>query len=94
MLCVIPMLPLSRNWVELLPVGGQDGTLASRFEGQPAGGRIHAKTGSLSHVSALSGYAERGGKPALAFSLLVNNYNAPASEIHRVIDKIGLALVE
>jgi D-alanyl-D-alanine carboxypeptidase/D-alanyl-D-alanine-endopeptidase (penicillin-binding protein 4) len=86
--------PHGREWVDLLPVGGQDGTLASRFEGQPAGSRIHAKTGSLSHVSALAGYAERGGKPALAFSLLVNNYNAPASEIRRVIDKIGLALVE
>jgi D-alanyl-D-alanine carboxypeptidase/D-alanyl-D-alanine-endopeptidase (penicillin-binding protein 4) len=86
--------PHGREWLDLLPVGGEDGTLASRFDGQPAGRLIRAKTGSLSHVSALAGYAGRGGRPALAFSLLVNNYNAPASEIRRVIDKIGLALVE
>ena len=86
--------PIGSEWVKLLPVGGEDGTLASRFEGRPAGRGILAKTGSLSHVSALSGYAERGGKPALVFSVIVNNYNSPASEIRRVIDKIGLSLVE
>ncbi len=81
-------------WVSLLPVGGEDGTLATRFEGRPAARRIHAKTGSLGHVSALGGYIERKGKPVLAFSIAVNNYNAPTSEIRRVIDRIGLALVE
>jgi D-alanyl-D-alanine carboxypeptidase/D-alanyl-D-alanine-endopeptidase (penicillin-binding protein 4) len=86
--------PNGGEWVKLLPVGGEDGTLASRFEGQPAGRGIRAKTGTLSHVSALSGYAERGGKPALVFSVMVNNYNSPSSEIRRVIDKIGLSLVE
>jgi putative FmdB family regulatory protein len=41
------------NWISMLPVGGVDGTLATRFTEGPAAGRIHAKTGSLSHVSAL-----------------------------------------
>ncbi|MBI4874006.1 MAG: D-alanyl-D-alanine carboxypeptidase/D-alanyl-D-alanine-endopeptidase [Acidobacteria bacterium] len=86
--------PHGADWVTLLPVGGEDGTLASRFEGQPSASRIHAKTGSLSHVSALSGYIERAGKPALAFSVIVNNYNSPPSETRRVIDRIGLLLAE
>ena len=47
------------QWVSLLPVGGEDGTLSPRFGHGPAAGKIHAKTGTLSHVSALSGYAER-----------------------------------
>lgn len=81
-------------WVSLLPVGAEDGTLASRFEGRPAARRIHAKTGTIAHVSALAGYVERAGKPVLAFSVMANNYNAPASEIRRVIDKIGLVLVD
>ena len=53
--------PARANWISLLPVGGQDGTLSTRFADRAATGRIHAKTGSLSHVSALSGYAERRG---------------------------------
>lgn len=86
--------PHGDAWVGLLPVGGEDGTLAYRFEGRPAAKRIHAKTGTLSHVSALSGYAERGGKPAMVFSVIVNNYNSPSSEIRRVIDMIATSLVE
>ena len=86
--------PNGADWVKLMPVGGGDGTLADRFEGQPAAARIHAKTGSLSHVSALSGYVEREGSPARVFSIMVNNYNCPTSEIRRVIDKMALALVD
>ena len=67
------------TWIWLLPVGGQDGTLSSRFGSTPAAGRIHAKTGSLSHVSALSGYAQRMDGTWVAFSILVNNYNGPAA---------------
>ena len=86
--------PQRANWISLLPVGGQDGTLNSRFSGSPAAGHIHAKTGSLSHVSALSGYLERTGGRWLAFSVLVNNYNGPASEIHDAMDRICALLME
>ena len=44
-----------------LPVAGQTGTLATRFRTSPyscAAGRVHAKTGTLADVVALSGYAE------------------------------------
>ena len=61
----------------LLPVGGQDGTLSTRFGGTPAAGRVYAKTGSLSHVSALSGYIQRRDGNWVAFSILVNNYQRP-----------------
>jgi D-alanyl-D-alanine carboxypeptidase/D-alanyl-D-alanine-endopeptidase (penicillin-binding protein 4) len=80
--------PARANWISLLPVGGQDGTLASRLAGTAVLGRIHAKTGSLSHVSALSGYAERPGGRWVAFSLLVNNYNGPAGDIRGGMDRI------
>ncbi len=81
-------------WLSLLPVGGQDGTLSDRFEKDSGGARIFAKTGTLSHVSALSGYAEprRGGR--LAFSILVNNYHASPSAVRRFIDRMALLLVE
>jgi serine-type D-Ala-D-Ala carboxypeptidase/endopeptidase (penicillin-binding protein 4) len=80
-------------WRGLLPIGGIDGTLAHRFHGVQEAARIHAKTGSLSHVSALSGYATSRRYGDIAFSILVNNTSAPASDVRAVIDKIGLTLL-
>ena len=77
-------------WLSLLPVGGEDGTLASRFSGQPAGRLVHAKTGTLSHASGLSGYLDAPDGPRI-FSILVNNYNTGSSEIRSAIDRICLA---
>jgi D-alanyl-D-alanine carboxypeptidase/D-alanyl-D-alanine-endopeptidase (penicillin-binding protein 4) len=39
-----------------LPVAGKTGTLVSRMLGSPAAGRVHAKTGTLDDVVALSGF--------------------------------------
>ena len=86
--------PQRETWVGLLPVGGQDGTLSARFGTTPAAGRIHAKTGSLSHVSALSGYAQRLDGSWVAFSILVNNFNGPTSEVRGVMDRICNLIVE
>jgi len=86
--------PARANWVSLLPVGGRDGTLSARLGDGPAAGRIYAKTGTMSHVSALSGYARRQGGGWLAFSILVNNYNARAAEVRGAIDRICTLIVE
>ena len=80
--------PARENFLSILPIGGQDGTLGSRFSNPDLAGRIHAKTGSLSHVSALSGYAQRRRGDWIAFSILVNNYNGPTGEVRAVMDKI------
>jgi len=85
------------QWLSLLPVSGQDGTLHARFTGSRAAGRIRAKTGSLSHVGTLSGYARRGDARTgemLAFSILVNNYNGPAADLTAAIDRICELMVE
>ena len=86
--------PFREQWMSLLPVSGEDGSLRLRFDGSPAAGRVHAKTGSLSHVSALSGYIERRGGDWLAFSILVNNYNLPTAEVRSAIDRICTLIVE
>jgi len=82
------------SWMSLLPVGGQDGTLQTRFAGRPAARRIQAKTGTLAHASALSGYVESATRGTLAFSILANNYDAPAADVRALIDRIALALAE
>lgn len=86
--------PLKDLWMSVLPVGGEDGTLARRFGKDPAAKAIHAKTGSLSHVNALSGYVDSATFGELAFSILVNNTSAPAREVREFIDKIGMILLE
>ena len=81
-------------WMSLLPVAGVDGTLATRFQNHPEAQAIHAKTGSLSHVRAMSGYAETSRYGPVAFSFLVNNFDAPNAEISHFLDQIGVALLE
>jgi D-alanyl-D-alanine carboxypeptidase/D-alanyl-D-alanine-endopeptidase (penicillin-binding protein 4) len=86
--------PLRTDWMELLPVAGRDGTLQSRFANTDAANRIHAKTGTLTHVSALSGYAERHDGTWVAFSILVNNHNGQTAEVRGMIDRICNLIVE
>ena len=86
--------PLREQWMSLLPVGGQDGTLGARFINTSAAGRVHAKTGSLSHVSALSGYIQRVNGSWAAFSILVNNYNTRTAEVRGAIDRICTLIVD
>jgi D-alanyl-D-alanine carboxypeptidase/D-alanyl-D-alanine-endopeptidase (penicillin-binding protein 4) len=86
--------PHEKEWMALLPVGGEDGTLAGRFTGTPAAGRVHAKTGSLSHVSALSGYIQRLNGKWVVFSILVNNYNVPTADVRGAMDRICNLIVE
>ena len=68
--------PAAASYREALPVGGVDGTLKRRFTSAEMKGRVHAKTGTLRHVSALSGYVDTKGGETVAFSILVNAYVA------------------
>lgn len=81
-------------YLQSLPIGGQDGTLKRRFAQWSAAPRVHAKTGSLSHISALAGYLDHPVRGLLAFSIMVNNANAPAFEIRAGVDKLVKELLE
>ncbi|HEX6953459.1 MAG TPA: D-alanyl-D-alanine carboxypeptidase/D-alanyl-D-alanine-endopeptidase [Agromyces sp.] len=65
------------TWYEALPIAGESdrlvgGTLRSRMAKTEAAGNVHAKTGSLTGVSALSGYVtDRDGRE-LAFTVITN----------------------
>jgi D-alanyl-D-alanine carboxypeptidase/D-alanyl-D-alanine-endopeptidase (penicillin-binding protein 4) len=56
-----------------LPVGGIDGTLARRWHGRPAIGRVRAKTGTLDKVATLAGYVAVDSEHPLGFAILVND---------------------
>ena len=53
-----------------LPIAGVDGTLEKRMTEGPAHRRVWAKTGSVSGVSSLSGYAQAANGHLLAFSII------------------------
>jgi D-alanyl-D-alanine carboxypeptidase/D-alanyl-D-alanine-endopeptidase (penicillin-binding protein 4) len=87
--------PAREKWLSILPVAALDGTLSSRFGATAAAGRVYAKTGSLSHVSALSGYLQRPDGTWVAFSILVNNYGGrSAAEVRGVMDRICNLILE
>jgi D-alanyl-D-alanine carboxypeptidase/D-alanyl-D-alanine-endopeptidase (penicillin-binding protein 4) len=55
-----------------LPVAGRTGTLAKRMRATAARGRCHAKTGTLTGVSALAGYCDTRAGRRVAFAFLMN----------------------
>ena len=77
---------------DALPVAGVDGTLADRFHNTPLQGLIHAKTGSLEHVNALSGYMNLPGRRRLAFVIIGNQHPLHWSQATKVIDQIALQI--
>lgn len=82
------------DWWNSLPFPGQEGTLLNRFRGVKEAAAIHAKTGTLTHVSALSGYAGLEYENRIAFAILANNHNNPTSEVRGVIDRLGAAILQ
>ena len=58
---------------DALPIAGVDGTLAHRMKGTPAHRRVRAKTGTVSGVSSLAGYARAADGHLLAFVIINQN---------------------
>jgi serine-type D-Ala-D-Ala carboxypeptidase/endopeptidase (penicillin-binding protein 4) len=75
-------------FMNTLAVSGTDGTLKHRFAAEPVRGVIHAKTGSLNGVSALSGYMTTKSGKSLAFSIFANNAATSIKRIQKTIDEI------
>jgi serine-type D-Ala-D-Ala carboxypeptidase/endopeptidase (penicillin-binding protein 4) len=78
-----------------LPIAGQPdqlvgGTLRKRMIGTPAAGNVHAKTGTLTGVSALSGYVTDPSGQKLIFSIVFNGYKGGAPT--DLQDKIAIRL--
>jgi serine-type D-Ala-D-Ala carboxypeptidase/endopeptidase (penicillin-binding protein 4) len=66
---------------------GSDGTLAHRLRSGPAHGRCRGKTGTLSNVSALSGYCRARSGDMYVFSILMNGVSVSAA--HRLQDRMA-----
>jgi len=84
--------PVMAEFVGALPVAARDGTIRWRMEGTDAAGRLRAKTGTLTGVSSLSGYAESRDGEHLAFAILVNDHPGRTAEAVRAVDALGAAI--
>ncbi|MFF5260577.1 D-alanyl-D-alanine carboxypeptidase/D-alanyl-D-alanine-endopeptidase [Actinomadura viridis] len=82
-------------WFRALPVAGDPdpmtgGTLSGRMGGTPAAGRVQAKTGTLTGVTALSGYVSDPSGRRLIFSVVLNGYSGGAPK--DIEDRIAIRL--
>jgi D-alanyl-D-alanine carboxypeptidase/D-alanyl-D-alanine-endopeptidase (penicillin-binding protein 4) len=84
--------PWFAPWKSALPVGGVDGSLASRFKYAPLKGHVYAKTGTLGESRALSGYVDAASGRTVIFSILVDNHTPGSSADRAVMDKIVAAI--
>ncbi len=75
-----------------LPVAGESGTLKNRINNTPNRVILQAKTGTLSGVSALSGYIEVPNYEPLVFSIIINQSDLSAAKMRSATDEIVLLL--
>ncbi len=86
--------PRFGTFLDSLPVAAVDGTLAERFHHTAVEGHVHAKTGTLKHVNALSGYMDLPSGERLAFSMSGNNDTLEARGGEEIIDRMCVAVFE
>jgi D-alanyl-D-alanine carboxypeptidase/D-alanyl-D-alanine-endopeptidase (penicillin-binding protein 4) len=87
--------PWFAAWKASLPVGGEDGSLVTRFGKSTLKGHLQAKTGTLSEARALSGYVEAASGRTVAFSVMVTDHapggHADQDVMDRMVEAIAAA---
>ncbi len=78
------------EFVAGLPIAGRDGTLKKRAKA--AAGAVRAKTGLLTRVTALSGYAQLADGSEVIFALLVNEFRSSDDRAMKAVDGFAAAL--
>lgn len=79
-------------FVAALPIAGVDGTLENRMRDTPAAGNVRAKTGTMSNIRSLAGYATTRDGERLAFVAIVNNFEGSGATANQALDAIAVTL--
>ncbi|MCB9488795.1 MAG: D-alanyl-D-alanine carboxypeptidase/D-alanyl-D-alanine-endopeptidase [Deltaproteobacteria bacterium] len=87
---------LFAEYLEMMAIGGVDGTLANRFNNSALEHRVRGKTGYLWGVVTLAGYTWNSAGEPYAFAVMVNDppKNASVRSVQQRIEEIVLALME
>ena len=80
----------AQAFTESLPVSATDGTLGGRLG--RAKGKVLAKTGTITYVNSLAGYAERKDGEIITFAVIVNNETRKNGAVG-AIDSVVLKLI-
>jgi D-alanyl-D-alanine carboxypeptidase/D-alanyl-D-alanine-endopeptidase (penicillin-binding protein 4) len=83
--------PIGEDFIDDLALAGHEGTVAARMEGTAADGRCRVKTGTLTGVSALSGYCFNASGREMIFSILMGSVR-DLSYAHYEQDRIAAAV--
>jgi D-alanyl-D-alanine carboxypeptidase/D-alanyl-D-alanine-endopeptidase (penicillin-binding protein 4) len=75
-----------------LPIAGVDGSLSQRMKGTAAERTVRAKTGTMSNIRSLSGYATTRDGEHLAFVIIVNNFEGTGAQANDALDRIAVRL--
>ena len=79
----------SQIFIDSLPISGTDGTLGGRLG--KIKGKVMAKTGTITFVNSLTGYAQSESGETFAFAVICNNQTR-RNNPNRVIDSVVLTL--
>jgi len=86
--------PWGAEFLSTLPIAGVDGTLEARLKQVTGPAVIQAKTGSLEHVRAISGYATTQRGAHLVFAIFGNNDTEHGRDATAAIDAICLEMIQ
>jgi serine-type D-Ala-D-Ala carboxypeptidase/endopeptidase (penicillin-binding protein 4) len=89
---LIAKTPQGQVYQDSLPIAGVNGTLSRRFLGTVLEGNLTAKTGTMTGVSALSGYLNVPDYQPLVFSIIVNKSDQSGINLREHIDQIVLLM--
>ena len=79
--------PVHRDaFLATLPVAGKDGTISTRMRKTRAAENARAKTGSIANVRSLSGFVKSRDGEMLVFSIIANDFVAPAATVTYLAD--------
>jgi serine-type D-Ala-D-Ala carboxypeptidase/endopeptidase (penicillin-binding protein 4) len=81
------------EFISSLPIAGIDGTLKKRMKGTVAERWVRAKTGLMTGIVSLAGYAGRKDGSVLPFVMMYNG-SADESSVRSLYDKICVTLAE
>jgi len=83
--------PYAGMWRDALAAPGEeDSTLQYRLD--DLGGRVEAKTGTISNVNSLSGYVLDDAGRTMIFSILTNGSGLPSARVRAAIDEVVRAV--
>jgi D-alanyl-D-alanine carboxypeptidase/D-alanyl-D-alanine-endopeptidase (penicillin-binding protein 4) len=85
---------LQTEFLAALPLAGVDGTLYKRMQNGGAKVRVRAKTGTMTGVSCLAGFAFDPDRKVYCFVMMFNNYPGKANDVRWIQDAILERLLE